>query len=198
MSRKALALAAGCALIVGGCQRQASTAAAPPNPASAASVPAPRPLFTFKGVPFGASVAEFKAKLPEVHCGEKRCGFPEAPNALTYAEVPMYLGHAEFGPTGLDAVDFMFKPGEYDKLLDALKSKYGPPTKETNEEVKTIGGQPLQQATAVWLVQGPGVLQIRRFWFNSEHGYFSAVTSANLDRSEAEAASAAKRIKKDM
>lgn len=198
MELKALAIAAGCALAVTGCQRQSPTATAPAASTPAVSAPAARPQFSFKGVPFGASLAEFKDKVPGTECRGQVCSLLDTPYRTTYAEVLTKLPRAEFGPGGFDGMSFLFAPGDYERLLEALKSKFGPPVKETAEEIKTIGGRPLQQATALWLMQGPAIMQIKRFYFDSEYGHFSVMTEANINRGNAEAASASQRVKKDM
>lgn len=122
----------------------------------------------FRGVPMGASEAEFLAVVPQAECydmsrfqhgilGDRICSVhssyrpsTEEVAALTYAGALAQSISANFYADRLGMVSVSIIPRQFDQVVDALKVKFGAPTSEESPPFKTRGGVVAQNKVIVW------------------------------------------------
>jgi hypothetical protein len=158
----------------------------------------------FKGVPFGASVAQFSAAHPRFRCYKTvSCSqygaYSEGATyeRLTYAGEVVTMIEASFDDDKLDAVRVSFHPGSYTRIAAALESKYGPPTTVTASEIKTRGGLTAANELRSWAA-GSDIVSIMRYAGSLDTGSLKMQTPRHEARTQAERDEQAKKAKKDI
>lgn len=153
----------------------------------------------FKGVPFGASVAEFKAAHPAFTCSTSSCyryGFNAS--AATYAGEMAGSTEAAFDDDKLDKVSLFFYAQSFERIAAAIESKYGPPSSVTGGEFKTRGGLTAAQEKRVWALAAGDTISITRHAGTISEGYLIMHTSGFEARTKKARDEQAQRAKKDL
>jgi hypothetical protein len=131
-----------------------------------------QPAIDFRGVPLGATEAEFLAQLPGFHCRQPYRGTEHLADRIclpnTYADRRSFGGaetatmFATFIGDRLVGVSATFKESEFDTVRGALVEKFGAPTGVERQEFQTKGGLKAQNEIITWR-RGSSVVVARRF-----------------------------------
>jgi len=114
----------------------------------------------FKGVPFGATMKEFKEAQPDFQCLSTDC-FARG-NAMQYAGVPAKIT-AEFADGKLAVLTVYFNPSYSGIISEALASKYGDPTTVKASEFKTRGGATATNDEREWQRPDGSFISVARY-----------------------------------
>jgi len=133
---------------------------------------------TYKGVPLGASVAEYKAKLPDQSCHKKgdlewcfyeyeQCTYSKE-RGKTYMRLPVndimacrarnsfgglstINAQAEFPDGKLSFIRFTIESSSFESLAAAATEKLGNPTSVINSTVQTRSGAKFENSQMTWV-----------------------------------------------
>lgn len=161
----------------------------------------------FKGLPFGASSAEFAAAHPGFDCykqrrctqvGPRRVSAPTYFEPLTYAGETVSMIDADFGDDKLDRIGVMFNPRSYEPIGAALESKYGKPSKVIESEFRTKGGLVAVQQEKTWDLGDGATITLRRYAGSITDGSLNMYTASYLERFNRERAEQAQKARKDI
>ena len=106
------------------------------------------------GVPLGASEKDVKKAFPSAYCkplewkstaSDRRCDDAKIAFAGVEARITFYLKN-----DAVQAFDMGFSTSELDKVLAALKTRYGKPTSETKDVIERVGKEPRVIFKALW------------------------------------------------
>jgi hypothetical protein len=172
---------------------------------------------TYKGVPLGASITEYKSKLPDHTCYDDigTCSYFEATcsgkshtfddmlpvlqacrERNSFGGVVVRTAHASFRDGKLVEVHFTFDVIAFDTLTGAAKERLGKPTKVIDSAVQTRGGATLQDREMIW--ERPSmVLTVMRYGSTIKEGLAILTTPQERDRKIAEREAAKKKGAKD-
>lgn len=145
---------------------------------------------TYKGVPLGASIAEYKRKLPDQQCSGTSCmysqdeclyskdgkrGVPSVAEIAacyernSFGGVRVMRAHADFRDGRLVEVRFTIHADSFDPLTRAARERLGEPTKVIDRAVQTPGGVTLQNREMIW--ERPSmVLIVDRYGLTTDRG----------------------------
>lgn len=173
---------------------------------------------TYKGVPLGAAIEEFKAKLPDHKCydsfcmyasshhclyrGDSRGGIMSGPETTACRErnsfggVDVLSANSQFREGKLVQVVFSFSVPAFDVLAGAAKERLGEPTSVVDREVQTRMGATYQNRHMVW-ERPTMVLVIARYGSTIDKGMALLTTRQERERKEAELEAKKKKGAKD-
>ena len=106
------------------------------------------------GVPLGASEKDVKKAFPSAYCkplewksaaSDRRCDDAKVAFAGVEARITFYLKN-----DAVQAFDLGFSTSELDKVVAALKSRYGKPSSETKDVIERVGKEPRVIFKALW------------------------------------------------
>lgn len=181
----------------------------------ASEPPDAAPSLEYKGIRFGASQAELLAAHPDFRCTQDR-SYPEDTTCTitprchylsgsgradcerkffehhTYAGEPAMMTMASFHRNQLVSIGTKIRPRSYEKVRDALTTKYGQ-AEETIETVTTNAGVAHENKLASWRVPN-GVIRVRRLSSRVDQGLVTLISQSYLtlvqDRKKAKATTA--------
>jgi hypothetical protein len=168
---------------------------------------------TYKGVPLGASMSEYKAKLPDQKCDDKFGSCRHDKNDCissqksaeemvacfgrnSFGGVTMNSTHAQFREGKLVEVYFTFGDVAFDQLTGAARERLGKPTKVVDSAIQTRGGATLQNREMIWERRSM-VLTVKRYGSTIDKGSAVLTTPQERDRKIAEYEAAKKKGAKD-
>lgn len=129
----------------------------------------------FRGVPWGASVEDAKAKVPTLTClplmGTCREFFELGP-ARVY-------GFWTFRNGGFDQVNLTFVAGQYPEVKAIFLARYGEPTTQRTQPIRS-GEPPVQNEILEWTGERVSI-ELRRFHRGTEQGAATLRTKAGLE-----------------
>ena len=101
----------------------------------------------FRGLKWGASQQELQRQMPKARCYGPICNNPlELTQVGPVHVVPTFY----FSDGGLARVILEFSPSAYDALRSIFVERYGAPTSEQREPVKTGAGAEFVNEIAIW------------------------------------------------
>ena len=174
---------------------------------------------TYKGVPLGASMEEYKTKLPDhecltqsscmyirdVHCrylndgrGGIRSGtqLQECWQRNSFGGAFLVNVNSYFREGRLVRVSFTFPTSGFNGLTEAVKERIGEPTKVVDRPVQTRAGVQLVDREMTW--ERPGmILTGSRYGSTINNGYATLTTPQERDRGREEAEAQKKLRAKD-
>lgn len=151
----------------------------------------PSDAVTYKGVALGASLAEYKEKLPDHRCYSADCDFSiklcvserpvpgECSSRNSFGGARIERATAKFREAQLAYVLLMTASREISPLIDVLRERLGPPTKLSEEPFKTRGGLTAENVEAIW--ETPSMhLKVRRHGTSLGEGIVVLTTPTEL------------------
>jgi hypothetical protein len=163
----------------------------------------------FRGVPLGATEAEFAAKLPGFNCRGPAAGAEHLADRLCVAgpgafrEDRMFGGvetkmlFASFVADRLVGVSAAFNPRDFSAVLAALHEKFGKPNSIERPEFQTMGGVKTQNEVVTWK-RGNGIVMARRFARAIDESSVQYVDERDLGNAAARGKEAAKKNAKSL
>ena len=150
---------------------------------------------TYKGVPLGASIEEYKAKLPDHKCSttecifivERECSRYDQHRLRTSEELKDCYERNSFGGAFPQSVFssfrdgklvqflFTFPTGNFFELTAALKERLREATKVVDQPIQTRAGVQLQNREMTW--ERPGMLLIISRYGASVDQMFARITT---------------------
>jgi hypothetical protein len=126
----------------------------------------------FRGVPLGATEAEFISQLPGFHCRQPFPGTEHLADRIcipnTYEDRRSFGGaetatlFATFMADRMTGVSATFKENEFDKVRSALDEKFGVPASVERPDFQTRGGLKAKNEIITWR-RGKGIVVAHRF-----------------------------------
>jgi hypothetical protein len=176
---------------------------------------------TYKGAPLGASITEYKSKLPDQECDDKygscsylrdTCvraairgkmiaeevteGISACDKRNSFGGVTVDFAHANFREGKLVEISLTINERSFDALTGAVTERLGKPTKVIDSAIQTRGGATLQNREMIW--ERPSmVLTVERYGSTIEKGSAILTTPQERDRRIAEREAAKKKGAKD-
>lgn len=167
---------------------------------------------TYKGVPLGASMEEYKAKLPDHDCltgsscmyiPEVHCQMRGSTGELlacwdrnTFGGIRPFSVNSYFREGRLVRVNFSFRSSSFEFLTEAVKERIGEPTTVADRPVQTRAGVQLVDRIMTW-EQPSMILTVSRYGSTIDRGFATLTTPEERDRQREEAEGSKKRRAKD-
>jgi hypothetical protein len=163
----------------------------------------------FRGVPLGATEAEFSAKLPGFNCRGPAPGAEHLADRLCLAGPGAFKADRMFGGVEttmlfasfvadrLVGVSASLSPRDFSAVLAALQEKFGKPNLIERPEFQTMGGVKTQNEVVTWK-RGNGIVVARRFARAIDESSVQYVDERDLGNAAARSKETAKKNAKSL
>ena len=125
----------------------------------------------FKGVPFGSDETHLRKTFPRIDCPSSFPGMCFLRDT-TYAAEQVESIILRLIDGKLERFSVRFKPESFEAIADAMRGKYGAPTRIEDSVYQTVGGAKTTQTQQFWKLPDGGQILISR--------YGSSITSGSL------------------